>query len=100
LVGILLIGAGRVQVTNTTNSGVHRPLEMATRWGVIGTSNISHDFAVAMSTLPRTEHLITAVASKDKARSQEFAEQFDIPKAYDSYSLVATDNEVGEMIQL
>ncbi|XP_060849245.1 trans-1,2-dihydrobenzene-1,2-diol dehydrogenase-like [Rhopalosiphum padi] len=67
---------------------------MATRWGVIGTSNISHDFAVAMSTLPRTEHLITAVASKDKARSQEFAEQFDIPKAYDSYSLVATDNEV------
>jgi dihydrodiol dehydrogenase / D-xylose 1-dehydrogenase (NADP) len=73
---------------------------MATRWGVIGTSNISHDFAVAMSTLPRTEHLITAVASKDKARSQEFAEQFDIPKAYDSYSLVATDTEVGEMIEL
>lgn len=71
---------------------------MATRWGIIGTSNISHDFAVAMGTLSRTEHLITAVASKDKARSREFAEQFDIPKAYDSYSLVANDTEVGEMI--
>lgn len=71
---------------------------MATRWGIIGTSNISHDFAVAMGTLPRTEHLITAVASKDKVRSREFAEQFEIPNAYDSYSLMANDTAVGKMI--
>jgi len=85
-----------VHATDTTISGVLHPAEMATRWGLIGTSNISHDFAVAMDTLPRTEHLITAVASKDKARSQEFAKQFDIPNAYDSYSLMANDAEVGK----
>lgn len=69
---------------------------MATRWGIIGTSNISHDFVVAMNTLSRTEHLVTAVASKDMARSKEFAKQFDIPKSYDSYLSIANDTEVGK----
>lgn len=71
-------------------------VEMATRWGIVGTSNISHDFVVAMNTLPRTEHLVLAVASTDINRSREFAKQFEIPKAYDSYLSVATDAEVGK----
>lgn len=71
---------------------------MATRWGIIGTSNISHDFVVAMNTLPRTEHTVTAVASRDIARSQEFAKQFDIPKTYDSYLSLANDLEVGKTV--
>lgn len=69
---------------------------MATRWGIIGTSNISHDFIVSMNTLPRTEHLVTAVASRDIVRSQEFAKQFDIPNAYGSYLSLANDTEVGK----
>lgn len=71
---------------------------MATRWGIIGTSNISHDFVVAVNTLSRTEHLVTAVASRDTSRSQEFAEQFEIPKAYGSYLLMANDPEVGKIM--
>ncbi|XP_050425192.1 trans-1,2-dihydrobenzene-1,2-diol dehydrogenase-like isoform X2 [Adelges cooleyi] len=47
-----------------------------------------------MVTLPPTEHYAIAVASKDSLRSQEFAKQFGIPKAYDSYLAVAKDTEV------
>lgn len=69
---------------------------MAIRWGIIGTSNISHDFVVAMNTLPRSEHSITSVASRNMARSEEFAKHFDIPKAYDSYVAIANDTDVGK----
>lgn len=69
---------------------------MATKWGIIGTSNISHDFVVAMNTLPQTEQFVTAVASKNITRSQEFAKQFGISKAYDSYLSIANDTEVGK----
>ncbi|VVC32752.1 Hypothetical protein CINCED_3A016542 [Cinara cedri] len=67
---------------------------MATRWGIIGTSNISHDFVVAINTLQQTEHLVTAVASRNITRSQEFAKQFEIPRAYNSYLCMANDTEV------
>lgn len=69
---------------------------MATRWGIIGTSNISHDFVVAINTLPRTEHYVTSVSSRDITRSREFAKKFEIPKAYDSYLSMANDTEVGK----
>lgn len=68
---------------------------MATRWGIAGISNMSHDFVVAMSTLSRSEHIVTAVASRDIARSKKFAEEFEISKAYGSYLSVANDMEVG-----
>lgn len=71
---------------------------MATRWGIVGVSNISHDFVVAMYTLSRTEHSVTAVASRDMVRSQKFAEEFEIPKAYDSYLSIANDTEVGKYL--
>lgn len=73
---------------------------MATRWGIIGTSNISHDFVVAINTLPQSEHIIIAVASRNIVRSQEFAKQFSISKVYDSYSSIANDTEIGKNILL
>lgn len=73
---------------------------MATKWGILGTSNISYDFMVAINTLPQTEHLVTAIASRDITRSQEFARQFNISKAYNSYSLLASDKEVGKHLGL
>jgi len=73
---------------------------MATKWGIVGTSNISHDFIIAINTLPRTEHLVTAIASNNIVRAQEFATQFEIPKAYGSYALMANDTEVGKYLIL
>ncbi|KAL7870877.1 hypothetical protein SRHO_G00083740 [Serrasalmus rhombeus] len=41
---------------------------MATRWGICGAGKISHDFSVAMKTLPAGEHQITAVAARSLLR--------------------------------
>ena len=57
----------------------------ATRWGILGTSRIAHDFLVAMKTLPENEHAVVAVASRSLERAAEFAGKHDIGKAYGSY---------------
>eukprot|EP00061_Rhincodon_typus_P006899 g28006.t1 len=70
---------------------------MATRWGICGSGRISHDFMVALKTLPASEHQAVAVASRDSSRSREFAERHQIPKSYGSYRELAADPDVGEI---
>ncbi|XP_048473606.1 trans-1,2-dihydrobenzene-1,2-diol dehydrogenase [Rhincodon typus] len=67
---------------------------MATRWGICGSGRISHDFMVALKTLPASEHQAVAVASRDSSRSREFAERHQIPKSYGSYRELAADPDV------
>ncbi|BFZ05317.1 hypothetical protein BsWGS_08356 [Bradybaena similaris] len=64
---------------------------MATRWAVCGAGKISHDFCLALlSSLPKTEHQIVAVAARDKKSAESFAAKFDIPKSFDSYEELAS----------
>ncbi|NXU94904.1 DHDH dehydrogenase, partial [Xiphorhynchus elegans] len=65
-----------------------------TRWGICGAGKISHDFVVALKTLPRSDHEVVAVAARDLGRAQEFARRFGIPRAYGSYSELAQDSEL------
>ncbi|NXS32006.1 DHDH dehydrogenase, partial [Pomatostomus ruficeps] len=65
-----------------------------TRWGICGAGAISHDFAVALKTLPRTEHTLVAVAARDLGRAQSFARRFGVPRAYGSYEELAEDPDV------
>lgn len=67
---------------------------MATRWGLCGAGKISHDFSVAMKTLPPGDHQIAVVASRSLERAQEFAKRHDIPKAYGSYEELAGDPNI------
>jgi len=67
---------------------------MALKWGIASAGKISHDFAVALSTLPEDEHSIVAVAARDLKRAEEFAKTFEIPKSYDSYEKLAKDPEI------
>ncbi|KAJ8247936.1 hypothetical protein GJAV_G00252290 [Gymnothorax javanicus] len=67
---------------------------MATRWGICGVGKISHDFAVAMKTLPAGDHKIVAVASRTLLNAEEFAKRHGIPKAYGSYEELAKDPEI------
>ncbi|XP_060705165.1 trans-1,2-dihydrobenzene-1,2-diol dehydrogenase-like [Hemiscyllium ocellatum] len=67
---------------------------MATRWGICGAGKISHDFMVALKTLPASEHQVAAVASRDSSRAREFAERHEIPKSYGSYRELAADPDV------
>ncbi|XP_007239709.3 trans-1,2-dihydrobenzene-1,2-diol dehydrogenase [Astyanax mexicanus] len=67
---------------------------MATRWGICGAGKISHDFSVALKTLPAREHQITAVAARNLERAQTFAKTHGIPKAYGSYQELADDPNI------
>ncbi|KAM4825382.1 trans-1,2-dihydrobenzene-1,2-diol dehydrogenase [Thomomys bottae] len=67
---------------------------MALRWGILSAGLIANDFTTALSTLPRSEHQVVAVAARDLSRAKEFARKHDIPKAYGSYEELAKDSNV------
>ncbi|NXC07585.1 DHDH dehydrogenase, partial [Orthonyx spaldingii] len=64
------------------------------RWGICSAGAISHDFVVALKTLPPTEHTVVAVAARDLGRAQAFARRFGVPRAYGSYEELAEDPDV------
>ena len=63
------------------------------KWGIIGTGHISGKFATALALLPEAK--LVAVASRNLERAKEFAEKFDIPKAYGSYEELANDPDIA-----
>ncbi|XP_033026749.1 trans-1,2-dihydrobenzene-1,2-diol dehydrogenase-like [Lacerta agilis] len=67
---------------------------MALRWGICSAGKISHDFIVALKTLPAVDHKVAAIASRDLKRSQEYAKQHNIRKAYGSYEELAEDPDI------
>ncbi|GAB0202124.1 trans-1,2-dihydrobenzene-1,2-diol dehydrogenase [Grus japonensis] len=66
-----------------------------TRWGICSAGHISHDFVVALKTLPPTEHVVVAVAARELARAQAFARRHGVPRAYGSYRELAEDPDVA-----
>ncbi|XP_066426106.1 trans-1,2-dihydrobenzene-1,2-diol dehydrogenase [Molothrus aeneus] len=62
-----------------------------TRWGICSAGAISHDFVLALQTLPPEEHTVAAVAARDLGRARGFAQRFGVPRAYGSYEELAQD---------
>uniref|UniRef100_A0A8C9FI38 Trans-1,2-dihydrobenzene-1,2-diol dehydrogenase n=1 Tax=Pavo cristatus TaxID=9049 RepID=A0A8C9FI38_PAVCR len=58
------------------------------------TGKISHDFLVALRTLPAEEHLAVAVAARDLTRAQQYAQLHGVARAYGSYEELAGDPQV------
>ncbi|XP_029441613.1 trans-1,2-dihydrobenzene-1,2-diol dehydrogenase [Rhinatrema bivittatum] len=67
---------------------------MATRWGICSVGKISHDFLVALKTLPAQDHQAVAVAARDLSRAREFAKRHCIPRAFGSYEELAKDPNI------
>ncbi|XP_037553492.1 trans-1,2-dihydrobenzene-1,2-diol dehydrogenase [Nematolebias whitei] len=67
---------------------------MATRWGICSAGKISHDFTVALKTLPAEDHQVVAVAARKLEDAQEFANKHGIPRSYGSYEELATDPNI------
>ncbi|XP_013881000.1 trans-1,2-dihydrobenzene-1,2-diol dehydrogenase [Austrofundulus limnaeus] len=67
---------------------------MATRWGICSAGKISHDFTVALKTLPAEDHQVVAVAARKLEDAQGFASKHSIPKAYGSYEELARDPDI------
>ncbi|HHX12294.1 MAG TPA: Gfo/Idh/MocA family oxidoreductase [Clostridiales bacterium] len=62
------------------------------KWGIIGAGNIATKFATALSSMKDTELL--AIASRNIKKAEEFADRFQIKKAYGSYEELVKDEEV------
>ncbi|XP_041851526.1 trans-1,2-dihydrobenzene-1,2-diol dehydrogenase-like [Melanotaenia boesemani] len=67
---------------------------MATRWGICSAGKISHDFIVALKTLPAEEHQVVAVAARKLEDAQELARKHNIPRGYGSYEELAKDPDM------
>ncbi|MBD2699085.1 Gfo/Idh/MocA family oxidoreductase [Spirosoma sp. BT702] len=59
-----------------------------TRWGVLGPGRIAHKFVQDLLTLP--DNQLYAVASSDKQRADEFAQQYGAPNAFGTYEDLLT----------
>jgi len=64
------------------------------RWGILGSGKISHDFCVALSTLPQTDHKVIYTSSKDLAKAKDFAAKFDIANFTDNYEELVKHSDV------
>lgn len=67
---------------------------MALRWGIASAGKISHDFVTAVGTLPAADHRVVAVAAREHAKAQAFAELHGIERSYEGYERLARDHDV------
>ena len=63
-----------------------------TKWGIVGTGNISGQFADGLRHVEGAE--IYAVASRSMDAAGAFADRFGAPKAYGSYGEMAKDHNI------
>ncbi len=67
-------------------------MSAALRWGLVGTAHINQRLIPAMRAARRS--LVTAVASRDPARCQAYATEWDIPVAHASYDALLRDSAI------
>ncbi len=68
-------------------------------WGILSTGNIANNFARTAAKMneladSNSKVIIGAVASRSKEKSQEFADHYQIPKAYGSYKEMVEDPDI------
>lgn len=72
-----------------------------TRWGIIGAGLISHDFALALTTLPATDHILTAVSCITLESAQGFAAKHSIPHYYSNYrDMLQANNDTIDIVYI
>jgi predicted dehydrogenase len=64
----------------------------AVKWAIMSTANINRKVIPGAHASPKVE--LVAVASRDRARADEYAKTWEIPRAYGSYDALLADPEV------
>src|SRR5437867_2163395 len=62
------------------------------RWGLLSTANINKALIDPIRQAKRSE--LVAVASRDAAKAQAYAQEHGIPKAYGSYEALLADPDI------
>ena len=63
------------------------------RWGILSTARIGRELVVPA--IQESENgVVTAVASRDLARAEDFARRFAVPKAFASYEALLADPDI------
>lgn len=68
--------------------------QQSVRWGIIGLGSIAHDFAEQFTTFQPENAKLVGVASRTLQKAHNFAEQYDIPKAYGNYGALCHDPDI------
>jgi D-xylose 1-dehydrogenase (NADP+, D-xylono-1,5-lactone-forming) len=63
-----------------------------TTWGIISTADINRKVIPGAKESPKVD--LVAVASRDQARAEEYAREWDIERAYGSYDALLADPEI------
>jgi predicted dehydrogenase len=63
-----------------------------TTWGIISTANINRKVVPGARQSPRVD--LIAVASRDQARAEEYAREWEIERAYGSYEALLQDADI------
>ena len=64
------------------------------KWGILATGTIAKKFASTVEQMGAEGERIVAVGSRHLESAQAFAQQYGIPRCYDSYEALAADPEV------
>jgi D-xylose 1-dehydrogenase (NADP+, D-xylono-1,5-lactone-forming) len=64
----------------------------AVKWGIISTAHINRLVIPGAHASPKVD--LVGVASRDRARAEEYAREWDIPQAYGSYEELLEDPEI------
>jgi D-xylose 1-dehydrogenase (NADP+, D-xylono-1,5-lactone-forming) len=64
----------------------------AVKWGIVSTADINQKVIPGAHASPKVD--LAGVASRDRARAEEYARQWEIPRAYGSYDALLADPEI------
>ena len=64
------------------------------KWGILATGTIAKKFASTVEQMSAEGEQLVAVGSRHLESAQAFAQQYGIPRCYDSYEALAADPEV------
>ena len=64
------------------------------KWGILATGTIAKKFASTVEQMGAEGEQLFAVGSRHLESAQAFAQQYGIPRCYDSYEALAADPEV------
>jgi predicted dehydrogenase len=75
-----------------TNPTKEREVADAVKWGIISTADINRKVIPGAHASPKVD--LVGVASRDRQRAEEYAKEWDIPRAYGSYEELLADPDV------